>query len=74
MAVWGDIPTWVSASGSVFALGFAAVAVVVTHRTYRIESERDRVNAEARAAQESSARRAQVLTARLSEDDRVTVD
>jgi len=59
MAVWGDIPTWVSASGSVFALGFAAVAVVVTHRTYRIESERDRVNAEARAAQESSARRAQ---------------
>lgn len=60
MAVgWGDIPGWMSAFGSVFALVFAAVAVVVTRRTYKIESERDRVNAEARSVQESFARRAQ---------------
>ncbi|HET6855723.1 MAG TPA: extracellular solute-binding protein [Streptomyces sp.] len=42
-----------------FALGFAAVAVVVTRRTYQIESERDRVDAQARETQESFARRAQ---------------
>ncbi|AVZ71842.1 hypothetical protein SLUN_06200 [Streptomyces lunaelactis] len=56
---WGDVPGWVSALGSVFALGFGAVAVVVTRRTYQIESDRDRVNAEAREVQESFARRAQ---------------
>ncbi len=38
---------------------FAAVAAVITRRTYRIESERDRVNEEARAVQRSFARRAQ---------------
>ncbi|WP_406119525.1 hypothetical protein [Streptomyces sp. NBC_00989] len=38
---WGDMPGRLSALGSVFALGFAAVAVVVTRRTYQIESERD---------------------------------
>jgi arabinogalactan oligomer/maltooligosaccharide transport system substrate-binding protein len=60
MAVgWGDVPGWVSAFGSVFALGFAAVAVVVTRRTYRIESDRDRVDAEARTVHQSFARKAQ---------------
>lgn len=60
MAVgWGDIPGWLSAFGSVFALVFAAVAVVVTRRMYQIESERDRVNAKARRVQESFVRRAQ---------------
>jgi hypothetical protein len=53
-----------SAFGSVFALGFAAVAVVVTRRTYQIESERDRVNAEARRVQEYFARRAQAALVR----------
>lgn len=60
MAVgWGDIPGWVSALGSVFALGFGAVAVVVTRRMYRIESERDQVNAQIRNGEHSFARRAQ---------------
>lgn len=60
MAVeWGDLPGWLSAFGSVFALVFAAIVVVVTRRMYQIESERDRVNAEARSVQESFARRAQ---------------
>jgi hypothetical protein len=44
MAVLDDIPNWMSAFGSVFALGFGAVAVVVTRRMYQIESERDQVN------------------------------
>lgn len=59
---WADIPSWMSAFGSVLALGFAAVAVVVTRRMYRIESERDRVSAEARDAQVAFARRAQAAS------------
>ena len=59
---WGDIPSWMSAFGSVFALGFAAVAVVVARRMYQIESERDQVSAEARSVQESFARRAQAAS------------
>jgi len=55
----GNVPDWVSALGSVFALGFGAVAVVVTRRMYRIESERDRVDAQARSAQQLFERRAQ---------------
>jgi arabinogalactan oligomer / maltooligosaccharide transport system substrate-binding protein len=57
--VWGNVPQWVSACSSLFALAFAAVAVVATRRTLRIERERDRINTEARAAQEFSTRRAQ---------------
>lgn len=57
--MWGNVPQWVSACGSLFALAFAAVAVVATRRTLRIERERDRINAEARAAQEFFTRRAQ---------------
>lgn len=56
---WGDVPGWLSALGSVFALGFAAVAVVVTRRTYQIESERDRVDADTREVQRSFSRRSQ---------------
>ena len=60
MAVqWGDVAGWLQGFGSLFALGFAAAAVVVTRRTYRIESERDGVNAEAREAQAAFTRRAQ---------------
>jgi arabinogalactan oligomer/maltooligosaccharide transport system substrate-binding protein len=58
-AGWSDVPSWLQGAGSIFALGFAAVAVVVTRRTYQIESERDRVNEEARDAQRSFTRRAQ---------------
>jgi maltose-binding protein MalE len=57
--VWNDMPNWMSAVGSVFALGFAAVAVVIGRRMYGVESDRDRVNAEDRRAQESFARKAQ---------------
>lgn len=56
---WGTVPDWLAGTGSLFALIFAAVAVVVTRRTYHIESERDRVNAEARTVQQAFARRAQ---------------
>ena len=60
MAVqWGDVAGWLQGLGSLVALGFAAAAVVVTRRTYRIESDRDRVNAEAREAQAAFTRRAQ---------------
>ncbi|NUT92820.1 MAG: extracellular solute-binding protein [Saccharothrix sp.] len=44
----GDIPEWISAFATLFALVFAASAVVVNRRTYRIESARDRVSAEQR--------------------------
>jgi arabinogalactan oligomer/maltooligosaccharide transport system substrate-binding protein len=57
--IWNEIPSWLSATGSVFALGFAAAAVVIGRRMYGVESERDRVNAEARRAQDSFARKAQ---------------
>lgn len=70
--VWNDIPSWMSAVGSVFALGFAAAAVLIGRRMYGVESERDRVNAEARRAQESFARKAQAASVSawwgLSED------
>ncbi|MBO0884063.1 MAG: extracellular solute-binding protein [Mycobacterium sp.] len=60
MAVqWGDVASWLQAVGSLLALGFAAAAVVAARRTYQIESERDRVNAEARDAQTAFGRRAQ---------------
>ena len=58
-AGWSDVPSWLQGFGSILALGFAAVAVVVTRRTYQIESDRDQANAEARAVQEAFARRAQ---------------
>lgn len=57
--MWGDVPQWVSACGSLLTLVFAAAAVVATRRTLRIEHKRDRVNAQARVAQELSTRRAQ---------------
>src|SRR5262249_29984759 len=52
-------PSWMSALGSLFALGFAALGLMAGHRMYRIESERDRIDTEARNAREFSARRAQ---------------
>ncbi|SFR28748.1 Maltose-binding protein MalE [Lentzea waywayandensis] len=56
---WGDVAGWLQGLGSLSALGFAAAAVVVTRRTYRIESERDQVNAAAREARTAFDRRAQ---------------
>lgn len=56
---WGDFAGWVQAVGSLLALGFAAAAVVATRRTHRLESERDRISAEARDVQAAFARRAQ---------------
>ncbi|HWO65315.1 MAG TPA: extracellular solute-binding protein [Umezawaea sp.] len=56
---WGDVPDWISASGSVFALVFAASAVVITRRTYRIESNRDEVNAALREKQQALVRQGQ---------------
>lgn len=41
---WGDVPTWVSAAGTVMALIFAAVAAVMAKRVYTIESRRDQQN------------------------------
>lgn len=58
-ADWGDIPTWLSSVATVGALLFAAVAAVAAQRVYRIESERDRVNAEQRKEQEAYQRRTQ---------------
>ncbi|WP_191838919.1 sugar ABC transporter substrate-binding protein [Catellatospora chokoriensis] len=57
--VWGDVPSWVAAVATVFALAFAAVAAQAALRTYRIESERDRVDAESRRAQDDYLRRTQ---------------
>jgi arabinogalactan oligomer/maltooligosaccharide transport system substrate-binding protein len=56
---WGDIPSWLSSVATVGALLFAAVAAVAAQRVYRIESERDRVNAEQRKEQEAYLRRTQ---------------
>lgn len=52
MSVWGTVPAWMSAVGSVLALAFAAVAVVISRRTFK-------ANEEARSALEASARRSQ---------------
>ncbi|WP_281903266.1 sugar ABC transporter substrate-binding protein [Phytohabitans aurantiacus] len=56
---WGDIPTWLSSIATVGALLFAALAALAAQRVYRIESERDRVNAEQRKEQEAYLRRTQ---------------
>jgi arabinogalactan oligomer / maltooligosaccharide transport system substrate-binding protein len=40
---WGDVASWFSATATLGALVFAVVAVVVARRTYRLESQRDRV-------------------------------
>jgi hypothetical protein len=56
---WGDVPGEVSAVATVFALLFAAVAAVATRRTFRIESERDRINSKAREQQDEYNRRTQ---------------
>ncbi|BCB76969.1 hypothetical protein GCM10022251_44520 [Phytohabitans flavus] len=58
-ADWGDVPTWLSSVGTVFALIFAALAALAAQRVYRIESERDRVAADARREQVAFARRTQ---------------
>lgn len=57
--MWNEIPSWLSAFSSACAVGFTAVAAVIGRRMYKVESERDRVNAEARHAQEAFARKAQ---------------
>jgi arabinogalactan oligomer / maltooligosaccharide transport system substrate-binding protein len=56
---WGDVPSWLSAGVTLAALVFAVVAVVVARRTYRLESGRDLVNAEARQQQDLFVRRSQ---------------
>jgi maltose-binding protein MalE len=56
---WSDVPSWVSAVSALFALVFAAAALVVSRRNFLIESARDRVDEAARREQESFARRAQ---------------
>jgi arabinogalactan oligomer / maltooligosaccharide transport system substrate-binding protein len=58
-ANWGDIPSWLSSIATILALLFAAVAAVAAQRAYRIESERDRISAEARRQQEAFLRRTQ---------------
>lgn len=58
-ADWGDVPTWLSSIATVLALLFAAIAAVAAHRAYKIESERDRIAAEARRQQEAFQRRTQ---------------
>jgi arabinogalactan oligomer/maltooligosaccharide transport system substrate-binding protein len=56
---WGDVPTWVSACATLMAFLFAAGAVLIARRTYRLESERDRINASERRKQEAFLRRSQ---------------
>jgi arabinogalactan oligomer/maltooligosaccharide transport system substrate-binding protein len=56
---WGDVPTWFASGSSLLALLFAAAAVIAARRTFRIELERDQVNAAARAAQDAYFRRGQ---------------
>ncbi len=56
---WGDVPSWVSACVTLGAFVFAGVAIVVSRRTFRLESERDRVNAEVRQRQDAYVRRSQ---------------
>lgn len=58
-ADWGDIPTWVSAIGTLVALAFAAVAARSAIKVYEIESRRDRVHADERKRQLEFVRRAQ---------------
>jgi maltose-binding protein MalE len=58
-ANWGDVPTWLSSIATILALGFAAAAAVVAQRVYRIESKRDKINADARREQEAFLRRTQ---------------
>jgi arabinogalactan oligomer / maltooligosaccharide transport system substrate-binding protein len=60
-ADWGDVPTWLASLATILALLFAAVAAVTAHRAYRMESDRDRVSAQARQEQEASLRRAQAV-------------
>ncbi len=56
---WGDLPAWASAVATAFALAFAAIAARAARAAYRIESERDQINAEQREQQEMFLRRAQ---------------
>jgi arabinogalactan oligomer / maltooligosaccharide transport system substrate-binding protein len=56
---WGDVPSWINSIATILALLFAALAVVAGQRVYRIESERDRVAAEAREQQAAFLRRTQ---------------
>lgn len=53
------LPDWIQAVGSVSALLFAAAAVVIARRMYRVESARDQVNTKARADQDAFVRKAQ---------------
>jgi Bacterial extracellular solute-binding protein len=53
------VPTWLSAVAALIALMFAAIAAVAARRTYLIESDRDRVNAQARLVQDAYLRRSQ---------------
>ncbi len=58
-ANFGDVPSWISALGSLLALAFAAAAVVAAWRTWRIESARDQVAAEQRDERVASERQRQ---------------
>jgi arabinogalactan oligomer/maltooligosaccharide transport system substrate-binding protein len=53
---WGDVPSWITTVGGLFALIFAATAALAARRIYLIESQRDTVNA-AERMQEAEARR-----------------
>src|SRR5262245_16030821 len=55
----GDTAEWVSAVATVGALVFAAIAARAARAAYRIESERDRVNADERQRHEAFVRRGQ---------------
>jgi arabinogalactan oligomer / maltooligosaccharide transport system substrate-binding protein len=56
---WGDVPGWITTVAGIFALLFAAAAAVTAHRVYRIESERDTVNAKERRREAEARRRTQ---------------
>jgi arabinogalactan oligomer/maltooligosaccharide transport system substrate-binding protein len=56
---WGDVPSWITTVGGLFALIFAAVAAITANRVYRIESQRDTVNAAERRREADARRRTQ---------------
>ncbi len=56
---WGDVPTWINAITTTFALVAAAVAAMVAYRLYQIESSREARTAEDRESVAEGRRRAQ---------------
>ena len=57
--VWGDVPGWLTAIGTLGALVFAVIAVVNTKKTFDIEHARDVALADAKSEQDAYVRRSQ---------------